>query len=363
MNLISPKLKSIRSLQLVAAIVCVFVFGTYSAGQGPLGQDSSDDYTVDAFFAIDAGQRTGQLMVDIRCADDWVGYATNTPAGGPLRTKIRATVSDAFELTGDFHPLNDPHRKFDTDFGANVFYHPGGETWVAPFRLAKDTDPEDLEIRVSVKGQVCSTDETDARCTQINEKLVAVYDGELESPELETNFAVENTHTICSGLVSPANAKPGDNVSVAITLEPTDGYKVYAFSPETLETTAMPTRIAMQFSNDWAMSPINPDREPQQKMFMDEQQSFYTDPVTWTFDLTVPEDAEPGKYSFNGIIGFQNCDKESCDMPTCVSFNFIVGVGETTDGESKIGFNSQGSYRAAAELADRKAKEAKLLAK
>ena len=366
MNPISSKFAFIHSLQFVTAIVYLFVFGTFSPLLGQNGQDADTDYTANAYFVTDAEQeidadwQTGKLFVDLSCAEDWVGYATTTPTGGPLPTKIRVTTSDSFEITGDFNPLNDPHRKFDTAFGVEVNYHPGGETWVAPLRLAKDADLDSLEIRLSIKGQVCSTDEADARCTEVNEKLVAQFDGELESPQLETKFAPDGTHTICSGLVSPANAQPGEKVSVAITLKPTNGYKVYAFSAGASETTGLPTRIAMQFSNGWASSPISPDAEPEQKMFMGEQQSFHTDTVTWTFDLTVPEAAKPGKHTFTGLIGFQNCNEETCDVPACVSFEFDVAIGETTEGESKIGFGSGGSYRAVAALADRKAKEAKL---
>ena len=351
-----------RSLQFMAAIVCLLICGSYSAAIAQVeGVDS--DYTVSAFFGIEPGQRTGQLFVNLKCAKDWVGYSTTTPTGGPLRTKIKIAGAESFEVTGEFIPLNDPHRKFDPLFKTEVHYHPGGETWVAPLRLAADTDPENLEINVTVRGQVCSTDETDARCTEVNEKLVAQYDGETEAPEYEMRFAPENGHAIVTGTVSPTTARPGDTVSVAINLKPTEGYKVYAFSEETQETLSLPTRITLQLSHGWAVSVPSPDQEPQQKIIMDEQQSFHAQPVTWTFDLTVPDNASPGKHSFTGLLGFQNCTDELCDLPAGASFHFDVIVGEATEGESKMKFTSEGSYRAAAALADRKAKEAKLIAK
>ena len=229
--------------------------------------------------------------------------------------------------------------------------------------MAAGTEPTDLEINVAIRGQVCSTDENDARCTEINEKLVAQFDGDIQPPDYEMNFAPEDGHAIVTGTVSPMTAKPGDTVSVAINLKPTEGYKVYAFSEETQETLSLPTRIAMQLSHGWAVSVPSPNEEPQQKIVMDEQQSFHTQPVTWTFDLTVPDNASPGKHSFTGLIGFQNCTDERCDLPAGASFHFDVVVGEATEGESEMKFTSEGSYRAAAALADRKAKEAKLIAK
>ena len=322
--------------------------------------EPAPNYTAEAFFKIDGGQRTGQLFVSLECADDWVGYSNTTPAGGPLPTKLTVTSAETFSVTGDFSPMKDPHRKLDTAIGAEVHYHPAGVTWVAPIQLAENVSPADLEINVSIKGQVCSDGESGGKCGLVNDKLVAGYAGETETPELEPELQLRGTHTIWTGRVTPSNAKPGDTVSVELTAEPQGHYKIYNYSADAQDSISLPTRIALQRSHGWAMSAVQADSEPLQKMSMGEQQSFYYDPVSWTFDLTVPADAKPGKFSFAGLIGFQNCTETGCDRPSGTQFQFDIVVGETTTDEAEIGFGS-GSYRDAESLANRKAKEAKLL--
>ena len=79
---------------------------------------------------------------------------------------------------------------------------------------------------------------------------------------------------------------------------------------------------------------------------------FHEEPVTWTVEVKVPEDATSGQYTLEGAIGYQTCTMKQCDQPTSASFAAKVTVVATmTDVRNEVGFGAGKYDEVAARLA------------
>jgi thiol:disulfide interchange protein DsbD len=77
----------------------------------------------------------------------------------------------------------------------------------------------------------------------------------------------------------------------------------------------------------------------------DPEYLYHHDPITWSFDLTVPEDAENKIYDLAGLIGFQTCTHTGCDGPGGIQFSAAVPVGSAM-GPIPVKFTGGSSYSA-----------------
>lgn len=310
-------------------------------------------------FQIQPNSRTGTLVVNAEIPEGWNLYSTTTPRGGPKRTKITILDSAEFALTGEFTPSRDPRIKMDETFEIITEYYVDTVSWTVPIELAENVSPDELEIEMKVQAQSCTLDS--GACVMINQLLAAEQGDASEPEELEETFSPNRGHVTWTGSIGPSPMTPGAKVLVTLTAEPGDDFKIYGYEEKSPGTVAQPTRIVLSKSHGWKISEINPERAPKTKRVDGELQKYYRDPISWTFELSIPENAQPGIHRFEGFVAYQNCTDEMCDPPAAAKYAFEINVGQTTTEESMIGFKKEGRYGSVSKMADRKAKERALL--
>ncbi|GIW88933.1 MAG: hypothetical protein KatS3mg108_3257 [Isosphaeraceae bacterium] len=121
--------------------------------------------------------------------------------------------------------------------------------------------------------------------------------------------------------IEPATAKPGDTVTLSVTVKVAPPWHIYAHAP----TQPVEGPRATQFdlfdpaglvpSNTW--TPDSPPLRKKEPAFPDlDVVEFHEEQVTWSTTLKVPADAQPGRRSIKAQIYFQICDETACKPPT-----------------------------------------------
>ena len=218
------------------------------------------EFSAEAIFKARVNTETGVLEVhcDIPEGSHLFSVTQKKAVPGPLKTRIRVDDSDQFKLTGDFQPDKDPHLVPIPGQKVKSEEHEGKVVFSAPIEFAKGVKPDDVTINVKLNGQVC----TDAgSCMQIQEKLVAKYDGVLTSIPAGAKFSPADQHLLLhgsvskidNGAVSDTPVEPGDKVRIVITAEPQDDYHIYAYSDD-LTKSGSATFLAITKTGGWSFS-------------------------------------------------------------------------------------------------------------
>jgi thiol:disulfide interchange protein DsbD len=311
----------------------------HTSGQdfgNPFGAIDSNQATVKltSSFKLKPGSQFGQLFVRADIADGYHIYSVTQPKGGTLPTKIDAAASEQFKITGAFVPDSPPHVDDSKEvYDVNVESHEKRITWSAPIRISDGVDAKTIKIQLTVKGQVCkdSCDLFDVKSTA----KFAGYDDQIEVKENSTEstgaeFTPKNSHVLFSAkIVNQKNnaslVKPGDTVRLEFTAKPTDGHHIYQYLETVDDKYQNATLFAFLPPGGWKVSKAIPSVKP----YENKQLEYFghKDPVTFSFDIAIPSDAEPDDHELEGVIGFQTCTDQNCDAPSGLRFQMIVPVG------------------------------------
>ncbi len=284
---------------------------------------------------------------------------------GRFPTKIKLPASPGFSVTGDFKPVPPPavHKYPEIYKDLPVEEHAGRVTWYAPIELASGVDPRQLKIEGKLNVQVCSENSclppkdyaftaTLGTVPQLPEPPKAE-----EKPQANRGTAAgfyENprAHARISGHLQPKAATPGQTVQLMLTAVPAEQWHVYALGEKAPPIGSKPTLIVFSdLPSGWKASTPRTSSAPMAK---EGDQPYHEQPVTWTVDLTVPTDAAPGPHRLAGLMGYQTCWTNSCDLPTAARFEGTIQVAQQAEaGATPLSF-SDARYAEAAKLADHK---------
>ena len=327
---------------------------SFSVGAAALGQDDlflknqigdfgnvpiDDPVTMSAEFKLIRGKQTGVLKVTAQIAPNWHIFSMKD-TNGPIPSKISVAESKDYELLGKFKPDQKPHLKKEVGFDQPCEEFEGTVVWTAPIELAADVKPETITIEMVYNGQTCVTDggcqpltlDLAARFGGFDDNLVLVQDFVQPAVKIE-DFQPDGIHSTiqarfvrAEGIDEPI--RPGDNVKLEITATPddADGWHIYSYSLE--ETQYMSTIVGFTKTNGWKIVGPTVSEEPEEGEAFGVAAYYHHHPVTWTFDVTIPDTVEDNKtYRFEGAIGFQTCTQTGCDPPAGVSFKADIPVG------------------------------------
>ncbi len=337
-----PEIKLAPDLNLVDQL------GSFGFGAGPDG----NELKLTGGFRLAAGGRDGELLVRAEIAPGWHVYSLSQPPGGPQKSELKLELSEAFSLAGPFRPDQAPHvKQYEVWAGVRVEEHTGKLTWSAPFRLNDGVSPEQLRIAVKFSGQVCKDDGV---CIPLKKDLSLSFEGRYEPPTAPPGFRPKRTHLTLTGSVEPAAAAPGQSVRIQLTATPDSGWHIYAYAPSDSNQLAKPTLIVFQPPPAWRLGAVTPSAKPKAEETGLEQQPiqyYHESPVTWTVDVTIPEEAAPGRYTLPGAIAFQTCTKSQCDLPAAARFTVdLQVVSDPATAAQPLRFEA-GKYAEAAKLA------------
>ncbi len=307
-----------------------------------------DPVTLTSEFTVNKGTRIGTLSVSAMIAENWHVYSTTQPKGGPNKTVMTVVETDQFKTVGKFTPDSDPHVvEKDPVFKVRVEDFEFAVTWSIAIELAEGVDPNDLEIVTKFAGQTCVTmpDGTTGECRQIAEDLNASFAGFVESADPNEKFQPTDSHVLFVGKIINKKGgaiQAGETVQLQITAEPQDSYHVYAYSdskPEAAEIN--PTMIGLTKTNGWKVS--EPVTDAKLVAGKEGGLDYHDQPVTWTVDIDIPNDAEDGIAKLGGVIGFQTCTESLCDKPSSIKFTADIPLGQNTELVS-VSFEDGSSY-------------------
>ena len=178
----TPSLK-LQNLNLWFLLLLMLVpFQADAQGQG----SGEEPVSLSAYFKVKPGSQQGKLYIEATIEPGWHLYSTTQPAGGPLKSKMKLPEGSDFKIIGKWEPDAEPHVVYSAIFKMDVESFEYGVIWSAPFEFAECVDIESEKIEILFSGQTCNK-----TCIQLDETLVAGYDGEEEGEIVASEVRVE----------------------------------------------------------------------------------------------------------------------------------------------------------------------------
>ena len=149
-----------------------------------------------------------------------------------------------------------------------------------------------------------------------------------QSRPAQPNTSQPFSHVTLTGAVEPLAAAPGSVARLVIAAEPADGWHIYALADKDPKDVSKPTLIALTQTGGLRYRPATASAVPVEETTTVNQSGkvqYHNKPVSWTIELEVPKEAQPGKYPIAGIIGYQTCEATACDAPTAAKFSGEFG--------------------------------------
>ena len=147
----------------------------------------------------------------------------------------------------------------------------------------------------------------------------ALADDAAKPAKKDTPLALRPATATLTASVEPAEAKPGDTVTVKVTAKLDDGYHIYKYSKEK-GSGPVPTSFdffdpaGLAIEGDWSAS-----REPEKHKdpnFPDvDSVEYYEGEVTWSIKLKIPASAAAGKKTLRCQAMYMVCDAKTCSIP------------------------------------------------
>ena len=154
----------------------------------------------------------------------------------------------------------------------------------------------------------------------------------------DTNPRLKSRNAELTASVEPAEAKPGDTVTLKVTAKLDPGYHIYKYSKTPMKPGEGPSYTSfdlfdpagLEAQGDWSASkePIQHKEEVWPNLPFVE---YYEDEVTWSHKLKVPPGTPAGKKTLRVQVGYMICDARSCSPPgqwTLPAVTLTVRPGE-----------------------------------
>jgi thiol:disulfide interchange protein len=348
------------------------VVGQFDQSQGQF----AEPLAIDAQFLTASADRPAVIRIVARVAPGKHTYSLTQPPGGPRPTRIELSPSSDYRLLAPFRAYPEATKRIEQGpvwTGLEIQEHEGQFTWYAPIELTAGVDPQRLEIRGTIKAEVC---ETGGYCEPVEKEFaariaptsdlgfaMADFPGQpaarnLQSKDLGT-YQAKGSVVQLAGRLEPASVRPGESARLVITATPPPSWHVYAYSPRDTKRGSKPTLIA--FANTSGILAQTPTTDTPIKI--DESvplfgpMRYHEGPVTWTTTLDVPSDAPTGEYALSGLIGYQACEYREdgmgvCELAHAARFTGTLKVGtEPTGGSIPLAFTPAQNYSEAAAVA------------
>jgi suppressor for copper-sensitivity B len=301
---------------------------------GLSGGNENGDVDVTATYTVMRGTHTGSLSVRAEITPGWHTFSMTLPAGAlgtPTVLKVASPqISNVKNL--QFTPDRPPKIEKVEDSNIPLEEYEEEVTWTTPIVFAEEADPEKLRIEVRHSGQVCKKS-----CIPLPTRtLMATFAGYTEPPS--GDFHPQGNELIWKAHLEPKVVAPGSKAKLVFEVTPKKGYHFYPIAYRVPKEGSFPTLIVVTGASNWRRHEVQDSAPPKTVSEAGVTQTYYDEPTTFTIDLDVPKDAEPGPLNLTGIIGFQTCDHEKCNQPGGAKFSVTATVGKEMVGKVPVAF-------------------------
>ena len=317
------------------------LFGS-APGGGPLEPDL-------AFSLHPASARPGDVVtLAIRVTiplDAWT-YSTDESFGGATTIEISA-VEGLEAVDQSFQSDHPPKVVDDSILKQRIEKFTGQVVWFRKYRLLADADPKMVAVSGTISGQVCNNVDG---CFPFDLPIDVVL-GEGEPFGIETGggdehpYEVELTPTGGDGKptpvhwtfrLKPADAQPGDEVTLELTIRLDKRFHIFALSQDR-ENSGLPTRIRLTGLRGLELlgDGFSESRPFETHQLSDgrEQRLFHGE-VTWSRKFKVTPLAVENGFGVGGAIRYQFCNPVTC-YPANVGFELgRVSASDTVSKEA-----------------------------
>lgn len=293
-----------------------------------------DPITYSAEYSLASDGKSGTLRVTATVQQPWHTYSVTQPPGGPKKTEIKVDPKQ-IKLSGPIESDAPPHvTKDDLYPGVAIEEHADRVAWTAPFDVVGQLTPES-ELDITINGLVC-TPLPEGRCMPVTKKVQAKRLATLKS-EPAIAFRAPETHADVTVRVEPAEAKPGSDATLVISIKPDRSYHVYPFvegsAAKDFRTLIVPTEKSdIMFGAPTTSAPTETVDLGAEKI------SYHTGPVEWRVPLRVPVTMHEGKAPLEILIGFMTCTDQTCDPPAGVAASGFLNVASSPGGAKQSPF-------------------------
>ncbi|MDB4412905.1 protein-disulfide reductase DsbD family protein [Pirellulaceae bacterium] len=303
-------------------------------------------------FKVKKGSRKGTLS--ITGMPDLVSHShlySQKDLENQEPTRFKLLSENVVSITGPFVPDVEP-EVVEKDVAGSIWVteeFSGDVTWTAPIEFKDNVAIEAAKIEVQIDGQVCN----EGGCLPFVDLITtAKFDSYIESDGGVYRAARPFSDKVeWSAKATPAVVKPGDIVTIEFTAKSDEDWHIYGMSEP-----ANPTRIVFRRFGNLIVGETIASTEPEEKTIGETVQLHHEGTVTFTTELTVPEDTEPGDVTIDGRLGYQTCNAEGvCLQPTGADFNVLISVADqANDQTASISITkSKLNYEAIVELYDK----------
>jgi thiol:disulfide interchange protein len=342
-------------------------------GAGGFGDlDDADKILVFASFTEKRGGQPARLFVSAKLGPKWHIYSLSQPAGAAKATAIELDPSDQYQLLGSFVPDQAAEVRETEFFDVPLEEHYGTVTFSAPIEITTGVDASELRIAGKLSGMLCHDEQGCLQLADVDTGFSAQLATGQEAEDLlalvptpggePAGYRAEDTHAVLTGYVTPQTIEPGTTATLVITAKVDPGWKIYAYTEKTVpDGISKPFRIALQQPAGWEIRPATASAKAKSEEIEGFPPYYYHEgSVTWTGAIEIPSDAQPGEFTFEGLIGYQTCSNQ-CDPPVAAKFSARVNVATSSvPGQSALVFSPFPSYDEVESLADAAAKRRSL---
>lgn len=318
------------------------------------------------------------LLITAQIAPGKHAYSLTQPKGGPRPTQIELVHSSDYRLLAPFRsqPAPEVHiEKGPVWTGLKIEQHKGAVTWFAPLEITAGVDAKKLEVKGTIRVEVC---EDGGACELVERDFAARVAPGADNVRIAdwppasaightqssvASFQMKGSAVKLSGRLVPASVRAGESAELHITATTPPGGHIYAFNERDPMKGTKPVLIALQSTG--GLLPERPTTDAQPKIDNSEPSfgplKYHEGDVTWTQRIDVPKDAPAGEYPLAGLFGYQMCDYSGgegvCELPQAVRFATKLTVGlERSQSEAPLTFAPGDGYSkvaaASAVLAD-----------
>jgi thiol:disulfide interchange protein len=296
----------------------------------PLGDSlSSTPFEYQSSFEVEEGGARGRVMVNVELEAGHHTFSTTQAAFGPAPTVIKV-VTPGVRLTGPFTP----DHAFEVSLneagweGQRCELHHDSVTWTAPFEYESPVTGDPPPLVVKVDAQVCKSSCIPVRGLELKSKFKGFY----ASAKAATSgpFREPNSPIAWTVVATKSQVKSGDTLDLILTAKPDPDNHIYKFDPSDSSADSRTLIVMTQKAGLQVGTPTTDSKPVHKNMGGGIEVDYYPGEVTWKIPLKVPDQAIPGLYPIQGLIGYQGCTDVSCDNPRGLRFQFDLNVGDST---------------------------------
>jgi suppressor for copper-sensitivity B len=280
------------------------------------------------------------LSVTVAVPGDSYTYSTNPSGLGATRIEI----SDAKGLAplGDFEADHAPKIVTDETTGKPVEKFEHGVTWLRQYKMTADR-PEDVHVSGMVDLRYCNSKGCRIFTQKFATGLVKGDSGSddstagpvsnLSQVEVPKSLGGQTGHAKLHFLLSPSDPKPGDIVTLGITMSLDGGWHTYS---TTQKEAVGSTTTTINLKSTKGLQPIGerfkPDHAPRlsgKSADNLEPKEIYDGDVTWTRKFKYQPTGDSKGFGVSGSIHYGVCNEAMCLPPKTVAFELgdVKGAG------------------------------------